>query len=175
LTADAGAELVAVGRIGPARGVRGAVFVEPWTDDPEHRFAVGSVLHTDPAEAGPLTVETVNLGGAKLVVQFAGISDRTAAEALHGVRLVMPAAERPALEDPDEFYASDLVGLLARTVTGVQLGPVRDVLNLAGAEYLVLEVDGGERLVPFVAAIVPLVDIAGGRVVVNAPDGLFEL
>jgi 16S rRNA processing protein RimM len=175
LTADPGAEYVAVGRIGPARGVRGAVFVEPWTDDPAHRFAPGCVLHTDPAEAGPLTVESANHGGAKLVVQFAGVGDRSAAEALHGVRLVMAAAERPPLEDPDEFYASDLVGLVARTVAGVELGPVRDVLNLAGAEYLVLDVAGGERLVPFVTAIVPTVDLAGGVVVVDPPEGLFDL
>jgi 16S rRNA processing protein RimM len=175
LTADPGAEYVAVGRIGPARGVRGAVFVEPWTDDPAHRFATGSVLHTEPAEAGPLTVETANHGGAKLVVQFVGVADRTAAEALHGVRLVMPAAERPPLDDPDEFYASDLVGLAARTVAGEELGPVRDVLNLAGAEYLVLDGTGGERLVPFVAAIVPTVDLAGGVVVVDPPEGLFDL
>ncbi len=175
MTADPGAEYVAVGRIGPARGVRGAVFVEPWTDDPAQRFAVGSVLLTEPAAAGPLTVETANHGGAKLVVQFAGVTDRTSAEALHGVRLVMPAAERPALEDPDEFYASDLVGLRARTVAGVELGPVRDVLNLAGAEYLVLDVTGAERLVPFVTAIVPTVDLAGGVVVVDPPEGLFDL
>jgi 16S rRNA processing protein RimM len=175
LTADADAELVAVGRIGPARGVRGDVFVEPWTDDPARRFAEGAVLLTQPEAAGPLTVESANLGGSKLVVRFAGVADRTAAEALHGVRLVVPRADRPALDDPDEFYASDLVGLLARTVSGAQLGPVRDVLNLAGAEYLVLDIDGAQRLVPFVAAIVPIVDVAAGLVVVDPPEGLFDL
>jgi 16S rRNA processing protein RimM len=175
LSADADAELVAVGRIGPARGVRGDVFVEPWTDQPAARFAAGAVLRTEPAGAGPLTVETANLGGTKLVVHFAGVLDRAAAEALRGVRLVVPAAERPPLDDPDEFYASDLVGLLARTVAGVELGPVRDVLNLAGAEYLVLEVGGVERLVPFVAAIVPTVDLVGRVLVIDPPEGLFDL
>jgi 16S rRNA processing protein RimM len=175
LTADAGAEIVAVGRIGPARGVRGDVFVEPWTDDPGRRFAAGSVLHTEPAEAGPLTVEAANVGGSKLVIRFAGVADRGAAEALRGVRLVVPAADRPVLDDPEEFYASDLVGLIARTVTGAELGPVRDVLNLAGAEYLVLDVGGGERLVPFVVAIVPTVDVGAGVVVIDPPEGLFDL
>ncbi len=168
-------DVVAVGRIGPARGVRGDVFVQPWTDDPADRFAPGSVLRTDPVEAGPLTVEVANLGGSKLVVHFAGVEDRTAAEGLHGVRLMVPAAQRAALEDPDEFYASDLVGLMARTASGTQLGTVRDVLNLAGAEYLVLDAGGHEQLVPFVAAIVPTVDVAGGVVVVDPPDGLFDL
>lgn len=175
MTAEPDADVVAVGRIGPARGVRGDVFVEPWTDDPAGRFAAGSVLRTEPAEAGPLTVETANLGGSKLVVHFSGIADRSAAEALHGVRLMVPAADRPPLEDPDEFYASDLVGLSARTGSGAELGPVRDVLNVAGAEYLLLDVDGRERLVPFVSAIVPTVDVTGRVVVINPPEGLFDL
>jgi 16S rRNA processing protein RimM len=175
VSADPDAEFVAVGRIGPARGVRGDVFVEPWTDDPAERFAAGSVLCTEPAVAGPLTVESANLGGSKLVVQFAGVVDRAAAEALRGVRLVVPAGDRPPLDDPDEFYASDLVGLIARTVSGVELGPVRDVLDLAGADYLVLDVGGHEKLVPFVAAIVPTVDVAGGVVVLDPPEGLFDL
>jgi len=168
-------DVVAVGRIGPARGLRGEVFVEPWTDDPARRFAAGEVMRTEPAAAGPLTVETANLGGSKLVVHFAGVTDRTAAEALHGVRLVIPAAQRPVIDDPDEFYASDLVGLVARTGSGDELGPVRDVLDLAGAQYLVIEIDGREHLVPFVAAIVPTVDIAGGAVVLDPPEGLFDL
>ena len=88
---------------------------------------------------------------------------------------MVPTAARPALEDPEVFYACDLVGLSARTLSGAALGPVRDVLDLAGAEYLVLDVDGRERLVPFVAAIVPTVDIAGGVVVIDPPEGLFDL
>jgi 16S rRNA processing protein RimM len=174
VSAEPDAEFVAVGRIGPARGVGGDVFVEPWTDDPAERFAAGSMLRTEPAAVGPLTVEAANHGGSKLVVHFAGVDDRAAAAALHGVRLMVAAAARPPLDDPDEFYASDLVGLTARAVSGAEFGPVRDVLNLAGAEYLVLDVDGREQLVPFVAAIVPTVDVAGGVVVIDPPDGLFD-
>lgn len=151
------------------------MFVEPWTDDPRERLAAGSALRTEPAEAGPLLVASVSVGGSKTVVHFAGVDDRTAAEALHGVRLVITATQRPSLQDPDEFYASDLVGLRASTTAGKPLGLVRDVLNLAGADYLVLDVDNHERLVPFVAAIVPRVDVANGQVVVDPPEGLFDL
>lgn len=168
-------ELIAVGRIGPARGVRGDAFVEPWTDAPDERFAAGTVLRTDPATAGPLTVEQVNLNGPRMVVHFVGVDTREAVESLRGVRLVVDATERPELDDPDEFYASDLVGLAAHTVEGADLGPVADVLDIAGADYLVLNVDGVERLVPFVAAVVPDVDLAGGTVTVDPPDGLFDL
>ncbi|MDT4945334.1 MAG: rRNA processing protein RimM, partial [Pseudonocardiales bacterium] len=135
----------------------------------------GVELRTDPAAAGPLTVESSSSAGGRLVVTFDGVQSREAAEALRGVQLVIPASERPPIDDPDEFYATDLIGLAARTVSGEELGPVRDVLNAAGADYLVLEVDGRERLVPFVSAIVPTVDIAGGSVVIDPPHGLFDL
>jgi 16S rRNA processing protein RimM len=168
-------DLVVVGRIGPARGVRGDVFVEPWTDAPSERFAPGTTLRTDPESAGPLTVEASSLASGKLVVHFAGVEDRPAAEALRGTQLVVPAAERPALDDPDEFYDTDLVGLAASTVDGTELGSITDVVHAGGASYLVLDIDDRERLVPFVAAIVPTVDIAGRRVVIDPPDGLFDV
>jgi 16S rRNA processing protein RimM len=172
--ADPG-ELIAVGRIGPARGVRGDVFVEPWTDVPAERFVPGAALRTEPAAAGPLTVESANLASGKLVVHFAGIDDRAGAEQLRGVQLLIPAAERPVIADPDEYYDTDLIGLQARAVDGEPLGPVTDVVHAGGASYLVVTVDGRDRLVPFVAAIVPTVDVAGGAVVVDPPPGLFEL
>ena len=109
-------EILAIGRIGRPRGVRGENFVEPWTDDPEDRFAVGAVLSTEPADAGPLTVAAMTLAGGRLVVRFDGVDDRAGAEALRGVRLLIAAADRPELDDPDDFYDTDLVGLAARTV-----------------------------------------------------------
>jgi 16S rRNA processing protein RimM len=172
--AEAVSDLV-VGRIGPARGVRGDVFVEPWTDAPDERFAPGAVLRTEPATAGPLTVEAASSAGGTLVVRFAGVTSRGAAEQLRGVQLVIDAADRPALDDPEEFYDSDLVGLTARTVAGDELGPVTDVVHAGGASYLVVVTAGHERLVPFVAAIVPTVDPRAGYVVIDPPEGLFEL
>jgi 16S rRNA processing protein RimM len=173
--ADRSDELVVVGRIGPARGIRGDLFVEPWTDAPDERFAPGTVLRTEPASAGPLTVDSSSSAGGKLVVHFAGVDDRKAAEALRGTQLVIPAAERPSLDDPDEFYDTDLVGLAAVTVDGTDLGPIADVLHVVGASYLVVHVGGQERLVPFVRAVVPTVDLEGRRVVIDPPEGLFEL
>jgi 16S rRNA processing protein RimM len=168
-------ELIAVGRIGPAHGNRGDVFVEPWTDLPEIRFAAGSVLNTDPAAAGPLTVESWRLQGGKLLIHFVGVDDRDAVTALRSVQLVVPAGSRPRLEDPDDFYDSDLVGLLAVTLDGVDLGPVHEVVHVAGADYLLVNVNSAQRLIPFVKAIVPEVDVAGGRVLVAPPEGLFDL
>jgi 16S rRNA processing protein RimM len=168
-------DLVVVGRIGPVRGVRGDVFVAPFTDAPEERFAPGAVLRTDPPSAGPLTVVSSSSASGKLVVHFDGVDGRPAAEALRGVQLVVAAADRPRLEDPDEFYDTDLVGLTARTVGGEELGPVSDVIHVGGADYLVVQMAAREQLIPFVAAIVPTVDLAGGSVLIDPPDGLFEV
>jgi len=168
-------DLIAVGRVGPPRGIRGETFVQPWTDVPAERFAPGAVLSTEPPEVGPLTVETSSLAGGKLVVRFAGVTDRGEAEALRGTSLFISAQERPPIEDPDEFYDTDLIGLSARTVGGEPLGPVTDVVHAGGASYLVVPVDGRDRLVPFVAAIVPIVDLTGGTVEIDPPEGLFEL
>jgi 16S rRNA processing protein RimM len=171
----ASSELIAVGRIGPAHGNRGDVFVEPWTDLPEVRFAPGAVLRTQPESVGPLSVETWRMHGGKLVLHFHGVDDRDAVIALRATLLMVPAGARPPLEDPDDFYDSDLVGLVAVTTQGAEVGRVQEVVHLGIADYLLVKVAGVDRLVPFVRAIVPEVDIAGGRVVIDPPEGLFEL
>jgi 16S rRNA processing protein RimM len=168
-------DLLTIGRIGKPRGVRGDVFVASWTDDPHDRFAVGSVLQTAPSERGPLTVSAMSTASGKLVVHFDGFDSREAAESLRGIDVVMRAGERPPLEDPDDFYDTDLVGLVARTVSGAELGPVREVLHAGATDYLVLDVSGTEQLVPFVAAIVPTIDVAGGFVEIDPPEGLLDL
>jgi 16S rRNA processing protein RimM len=165
-------ELVLVGRVGPARGVRGDVFVEPRTDAPDERFVPGATLCTPD---GSLTVEAASTAGGKLVVRFAGVADRAGAERLRGTELFVAAAERPPLTDPDLFYDTDLVGLAASTVDGAGLGRVTEVVHAGGASYLVLEIDGRDRLVPFVAAVVPTVDLVAGVVEIDPPEGLFEL
>jgi 16S rRNA processing protein RimM len=168
-------DIVAIGRVGPVRGVRGDVFVEPWTDDPEQRFAAGATLRTEPDSAGPLVVTASSSAGGKLVVHFEGIEDRAAAAGIRGVQLVMAASERPPIEDPDEFYDTDLEGLQARSIDGAELGRVREVLHVGGADYLVLDGIEREHLVPFVSAIVPTVDLDAGLVLIDAPEGLLEL
>lgn len=168
-------ELVVVGRIGPAHGIRGEVVVLPLTDEPDDRFRAGAVLLTAPASAGPLTVSSARWHGRRLLVHFDGVVDRTAAERLRGIEVLIPAASRPPLEDPDDFYDTDLIGLEAVTVEGRSLGPVRDVVHGPAGDFLVLDVDERERLVPFVAELVPTVDLAASRVVVDPPQGLLEL
>jgi 16S rRNA processing protein RimM len=174
-----------VGRIGRAHGMGGEVTVELRTDDPDARFAVGARLRTDPAERGPLTVAGVRPRSGGLVVAFAGVDDRAAADTLRGTLLMIDSATLPALADPDEFYDHELVGLAALLADGRRLGTVAEIVHGPGGDLLVVRGEAGagtdgeararEHLVPFVRTIVPDVDVAGGQIVVDPPPGLLEL
>ncbi len=165
-----------VGRVGRAHGVRGDVAVDVRTDDPERRFAAGSVLDTEPAARGPLTVADARVHSGRLLVTFAGVTDRGGAQALRGLLLVADSETSPAPEDPDDYWDHQLLGLAAVTVVGEPLGIVEEVLHPPGGDLLVVRrEDAAELLVPFVAAIVPEVDLAGGRLLVDPPPGLLDL
>jgi 16S rRNA processing protein RimM len=167
--------LVTVGRVGRAHGIRGEVSVEVRTDSPELRFADGARLTTEPAGAGPLVVGHTRWHSGRLLVRFDGVSDRAVAEGLRGVRLLADVGEGERLDDPDEFFDHQLVGLRAVTTTGDAVGDITDVLHPPGQDLLVVRrPDNREALVPFVADIVPEVDIAAGRVVLDPPVGLLE-
>ncbi len=165
-------ELV-VARIGRPQGLRGEVSVEVRTDDPAGRFVVGAELRTDPASAGPLTLASVRDQSGRTILGFEGVGDRTAAEGLRGILLVVDADDEPGAED--EWYDHQLVGLRAETPDGRELGTVAAVQHLPAQDLLVVRSTAGEEvLVPFVTAIVPEVDVAGGRLVMDPPGGLFE-
>lgn len=167
---------VVVGRVGRAHGLRGEVTVEPRTDEPDVHFAAGSVLHTDPAAAGPLTVAAVRWHAGRPLLTFAGVGDRTAAEGLRGVLLEAERdpAERP--DDPDEFYDHQLVGLSVHALPDrARVGEVTEVVHLPAQDLLAVRLDGGgEALVPFVSAIVPEVDLAARTLLVDPPGGLLS-
>jgi 16S rRNA processing protein RimM len=163
--------LVVVGRIGRAHGIRGELNVEIRTDEPERRFAPGSSIICGDRT---LTVASSRPHSGRLVVAFRGIDDRTAAEQLHGqiLQAEVDAAERPV--DPEEFYDHQLVGLSVHASDGTVVGTISDVVHLSEQDTLVVDVDGREVLVPFVAAIVPVVDVPGGRVQLADLPGLLD-
>jgi 16S rRNA processing protein RimM len=173
-------DTVVVGRIGRPHGVRGLVTVEVRTDDPDLRFVPGAVLVTDPPQRGPLTVVDKRWHSGTLLLQLAGpdgavYGTREDVDPLRNTRLLVPVADLPELDDPDSYYDHELVGLAAQLPDGSPLGEVTAVRH-EGAELLVVRrTDGGEALIPFVAAIVPTVDVPGGFLVVDPPEGLLEL
>jgi len=167
--------LVTVGRIGRAHGIRGEVSVDVRTDSPELRFADGARLTTEPVGAGPLVVGHTRWHSGRLLVRFDGVSDRAVAEGLRGVRLLAEVGAGERLDDPEEFFDHQLVGLRAVTTAGDDVGDITDVLHLPGQDLLVVRrPDNRETLVPFVTEIVPEVDLAAGQVVLDPPVGLIE-
>jgi 16S rRNA processing protein RimM len=164
---------VVVGRIGRAHGIRGEVAVEPRTDEPERRFAAGAVLDTrGPHARGPLTVLGTRLHQGKLLVRFEELTDRDAAEAARGTELTRPIDPDESPEDPEEFYDHQLVGLRVETVDGEHVGRLLRIEHGAAQDLLVLDTPRGEVLFPFVSALVPEVDVPGGRIVLDDRPGL---
>jgi 16S rRNA processing protein RimM len=163
--------LLTVARIGRAHGLHGEVALDVRTDAPDARLAPGAVLATDPASAGPLTVVRTRVAQGRWFATFAEAGDRTAAEALRGVGLVVEPDDAAA--DDDSWYPHELVGLRAEGVDGRLLGEVVGLETAPAHDLLVVREASGERtLVPFVRALVPVVDVAGGRVVLDPPGGL---
>jgi 16S rRNA processing protein RimM len=166
-----------VGRVGRPHGLRGEVTVEVRTDDPDRRFEPGQALAAIPADRGPLVVAGSRWHNGRLLVRFAGHEDRDTAEALRDTILAIDSAELDPVEHPEEFYDHDLIGLRVLTVAGEDVGTVSDVLH-HGQDLLVVAGTGTRRgaeiLVPFVAAIVPEVDVAAGRLVIDPPAGLLD-
>jgi 16S rRNA processing protein RimM len=160
-----------VGRVARAHGLRGEVAVELRTDEPERRFAVGTTFASD---RGALTVAANRWNGARLLVRFDEVTDRDAAERLRGAKLTLDVSADETPDDPDEFYDHQIVGLRAVDESGVEVGCIAAVLHLPAHDVLVVERDGREALVPFVAAHVPQVDVAVGSVTIAAGSGLLD-
>lgn len=177
-TASGGPAALLVGVVVRPHGLAGELAVDLHTDSPQERFAPGAVLtraDTRGAAIGVLTVESARPHSGRLLVRFVEAPDRTAAEALRGTRLLVDVAELPPTDDPDEFHVHQLEGLAAELADGTPVGTVREVVHGPGGELLVLaRAEQPDALVPFVREIVPTVDVAGGRVVLDPPEGLLD-
>jgi 16S rRNA processing protein RimM len=166
---------VVLARIGKPHGLRGEVTVQLHTDDPERRFAVGTVIATEAAPGSgvprSLTIASTRVHRGIWLLSFEEVPDRTGAEGLRGARLVL--AEAPPA-DEEAYYEEDLVGLQVRDVHGEPIGTVSGLEIGAAQDRLVVTLtDGVTAYVPFVKRIVPTV--AEDHVVVDPPPGLFDL
>jgi 16S rRNA processing protein RimM len=164
---------IVVGVIGRPHGVRGEVAVELRTDEPERRFTPGQVLGEE-GGTRHFTVRSVRDHSGRLLVKFAELVDRAGAEAARGTLLTaaVQADERPA--EPGTYYDRQLIGLRATTPDGAEVGSIRSVLHLPAQDVLEIETAAGPRLVPFVAALVPDVDLEAGRLTVVDVAGLLD-
>jgi 16S rRNA processing protein RimM len=165
---------VVVARVGKAHGLRGEVTVQVLTGAPDERFVPGATFITEPAEAGPLVLRSARDNNGILLLGFEHTDDRTDAEALRGIKLLAEVLGDDG--DEEAWYERDLIGLRVVTVSGDEIGEVTALESRPAQDLLVLRLsDGREALVPFVKAIVPEVDIQGGRIVLDPPAGLLNL
>jgi 16S rRNA processing protein RimM len=177
-TNEGGTIELVVGRIGKPHGIRGEVTVDVRTDEPERRFTTGAILRAQAPRGSASTLTALTVARARwhqstLLLTFEELADRNAAEAARGIVLhaSVPVDEVP--EDPDEFYDHQLIGLAAYDLDGTRLGEVTGLVHGGAQDLLAVKaLDGRDTLVPFVKALVPEVDVAGGRVVVADRPGL---
>ncbi|MBD2114469.1 ribosome maturation factor RimM [Nodosilinea sp. FACHB-141] len=179
---------VEIGRIVAPQGVKGEVRVYPSSDFPERFLEPGERWLKRPRSLTPETVELVrgrHVDGKGLyVVQIAGVNSRDDAEALRDAVLLVPAGDRPQLDD-DEFYVADLVGLrVIVQATGDEIGTVTDIFAAGNDLLEVTYYPAAEKnsqpakprkvLVPFVTAIVPVVNLAEKYLEISPPAGLLD-
>lgn len=167
-----------VGRLLKAHGLKGALKLELYTDDPAKRFVPGAIFSLQVPTASPWHGKTIELTELRWynghpVAFFEGVADRTEAETLVKAILWIDADVAAEEPEPDAWYDHQLVGLRALR-DDVEVGEVVRVEHLPAQDLLVVKTADREVLVPFVSAIVPTVDVAAGTVTLTPPAGLFE-
>ena len=168
--------LVQMGEFGRAHGLNGEIRLKSYTGDPQAIASYGALIG-----AGGQRIKLTDVrraGGASpdlLVVRVKGVSDRNGAEALNRLAIYLPRDRLGQVEDEDEFFTADLVGLDVVDVSGAVLGTVTDVPNYGGGDLLEIKpaLGGATALLPFTKAFVPTLDVANGRIVIDPPDDLF--
>src|SRR6195256_2126767 len=158
---------ICVARIGAAHGVRGAVKLWTFTEDPLAVKCYGPLVTKD----GARQFEVTHAREAKghLVATLKGIATRDAAEKLNGIELYIAREKLPATDD-DEYYHADLIGLAAVNAANEPLGKVAAIHNFGAGDIIeIAPPSGATMLLPFTHAVVPSVDLAAGRVVIELP------
>jgi 16S rRNA processing protein RimM len=159
---------ICIARIGAAHGVRGAVKLWTFTEDPFAVKAYGPLRTKDGARS--FEVATAREAKGHLVATFKGVATREDAERLNGIELYVTREKLPAT-DENEYYHADLIGLAAVTPADEPLGRVIAIHNFGAGDIIeIAPLQGATLLLPFTNAVVPSVDLANGRVVIALPE-----
>jgi 16S rRNA processing protein RimM len=165
-------EKIVLAVVGAPHGTRGEVRIKSFTEDP---LDVGSYGALQTADGRSFVVESVRPAKEVVIARLSGVDTRDKAEALKNERLFVPRERLPAPDDTDTFYQSDLIGLLVKTADGTPVGRVKAVLNYGAGDILeIAPARGAPVLLPFTKDYVPVIDIAGRRIIAAPPDGLFD-
>ncbi|MFT6535038.1 MAG: 16S rRNA processing protein RimM [Alpinimonas sp.] len=178
MTVDPRQTQLRVGRLTKAHGLKGAIKVELYTDEPEKRFVPGAIFSLQvPVESAwhgkSLTLTELRWYNASPVAFFADVPDRTTAETLIKAILWVEHDASVLPDDPEAWYDHQLTGLRA-VRDGVDVGTIARVEHFPAQDLLVVKTADGEVMVPFVKAIVPEVNMTTGIVTLTPPMGLFE-
>jgi 16S rRNA processing protein RimM len=159
---------ICVARIGAAHGVRGAVKLWTFTEDPLAVKRYGPLTTKDGARQ--FEVASAREANGHLVATLKGVATREEAERLNGLELYI-AREKLSATDEDEYYHADLIGLAAVTVANEPIGRVTAIHNFGAGDIIeIAPPHGATMLLPFTNAVVPTVDLAKGHVVIVLPD-----
>lgn len=162
---------ICVGSIAGAFGIQGEVRLKSFCTDPEAIADYGPLFTEDGTRSFTVRLTRPVAGG--LGARLSGVQTKEQADALRGVALFADRNRLPRLPD-DEFYHTDLIGLAVFDTGGAALGTIRAIHNHGAGDLLEVESPGRKQplLLPFTLAVVPTVDLAAGRVVVDLPEGL---
>jgi 16S rRNA processing protein RimM len=168
-------EMVLVGRITRAHGLKGHVVVSPETDFAETRFVDGAVFRTRSAQGDEeLVVASARMQGTRAVIRFEGFARIEDVERLAGLELRVPESTLQPLA-AGTYYQHQLIGCAVETTAGDRIGEVARVEGGAAGSLLAIDGPNGEILIPLAIDITPVIDVDSKRIVVNPPDGLLEL
>ncbi|SDK66613.1 16S rRNA processing protein RimM [Cryobacterium psychrotolerans] len=167
-----------VGRLTKAHGLKGAIKLELFTDDPGRRFVPGAVFTLQVPTSSPWHGKTLELVELRWYNQhavgfFKDVPDREAAETLAKAILWIDQDSAEQSDEEDAWYDHQLVGL-AVVRDGIQVGTLARLEHLPAQDLLIVKTPAGEVMVPFVKAIVPSVDVKAGIITITPPPGLFE-
>jgi 16S rRNA processing protein RimM len=167
-----GGARICLGQIGAPHGVRGEVRLRSFTSDPE---AITSYGPLETEDGRVLEIKTLRAAKDHFVATLAGVRDRDAAARLSNVRLYVPRERLPAIEQTDEFYHADLIGLEVVDRAGEKLGTVLAIHNFGAGDLIEVRAADSNKteLVPFNDANVPAIDLAAGRIVIDPAYKLF--
>lgn len=171
-------DLVLVGEFGRSHGLKGEVRLKSHTGDPQAIADYKPLIATNGKTYSLKTVRQAPGSAADLLIAVVdGVTTREASEALNRVQLYVERDKLPPPDEEDEFLLADLIGLIVQNEAGEIVGTIVDVPNYGGGDLLEIAPaqKGPTALLPFTKAFVPVVDIAGKRVIAALPDDFFEV
>ncbi len=166
-------DLICIGKVNAAHGIRGEVSIVPYTDEPQQFQSVSSLYVTHRAVTKQMGVEHVRMTEKKIIVKFRNIDDRTSAEQLRGALIQRNRSDLRDLAD-DEYFVFDLIGLTVKTVAGITIGTVTDVMNMPAHDIYVVKQGRREFLIPAIQSVIKAVQLDAGEMIIDPIDGLLE-